>query len=72
MRSAADKAAGIDYAGHPFIWMLEAAPVLIVFVVLNSAWTVSILSRRRWGEGLLLLLAAFTWFVANAIDSARQ
>jgi hypothetical protein len=66
-----ERAAGIHTTtGEPFIWFLSILPIVASFVVINVAWGVVILSRRR--GSLFFLLAAVVWLGAVVIDFAHH
>lgn len=54
--------------GEPFVWAAFVVPIWVVFLIVNVAWGVTILARRRWLQGRIWLMSGFTWIVAVVID----
>jgi hypothetical protein len=68
-----EKANGIHaITGEPFVWAVYVFPVWIVFLVLNLAWGLMIVARRRWLDGRMWLVAFWVWVVAVIVDFAHH
>jgi hypothetical protein len=53
-------------------WAVYVFPVWIVFLVLNLAWGLMIVARRRWLDGRMWLVAFWVWVVAVIVDFAHH
>jgi hypothetical protein len=68
----AERAAGIHTTtGEPLVWFLSILPIVLIFIVINVAWTI-ILGRRLWSGGRFWLMAAVVWLGAIVIDFAHH
>lgn len=67
-----ERAEGIyTTTGEPLVWFINILPIVVIFFILNVAWTI-ILTRRQWRGGRFWLLAAVVWLAAIAIDFAHH
>ena|SRR5471030_1207295 len=63
---------GQPVSGEAFVWFPIAAPIYVIYALINSVWGIVILMRRQWRSGSLWLLAMSIWLVAIAIDFAHH
>lgn len=58
--------------GEPFVWAAFVLPVWLTFLVVNFAWGLTIVMRRRWLQGRLWLTSGLVWVIAIVIDFAHH
>jgi len=57
---------------EPFIWAMAILPVITIALLINVAWGVIILWRRRWSSGRLWLFVVMIWLIAIGVDFAHH
>jgi hypothetical protein len=72
-RIPAEQAAGIDtLTGEPFIWFLNVAPIILLFLVMNLAVAAYMRRRPSGVSGWIWMLVVMTWSIAVFIDFAHH
>ena len=71
--SRLERAPGIPpEPGDAFVWFVDSAPVLAVFLLLNVGWVVITIARRQWRNAIPFVVVAGLWCVALVVDNLRH
>ena len=58
--------------GEPFVWFTNILPIVAIFLTINVAWGVTILTHRNWRGRIFWLVSAVVWLGAVVIDFAHH
>jgi hypothetical protein len=59
-------------AGEPCVWAVRAVPVVLVFLIINVVWGITMLVSVRWRSSRLYASVWLLWIIAIVIDFAHH